>query len=384
MKLSSCEYIPTLICVIALAVSFGASPRECGISPRNNLLYESVPSEGSGPEPKVAKISKQKDQEVIWVTYNDIAPDSRKQTTHAMRSEDGGLTWRPDSQFRKPQSSSSEETATVYKEEENGLLSRSVDGGMHWRECQLNVNGLTAQEFVSKVAKNDHATLTVNLIAVHPRDPAIVYGTLTVRIHNAYAKYIDLPGIYSSQDAGDHWSMFTQDADGRNQVERTKLAIDPSDPRRMIAHGKSGLVISIDGGQSWSPIGQQADLEAPAELKGRREEIAKRKDASSIPLFPEFTYLALLQVEFQPGNPDIIYLVTNKGLYKTQDSGRTWRLIYAGAPMYYELNSLLIDPNDPNRLFIGTRDRVLVSEDGGCHFKTIFDWKNFVHKQIDG
>jgi photosystem II stability/assembly factor-like uncharacterized protein len=145
----------------------------------------------------------------------------------------------------------------------------------------------------------------------------------------------------------------------------------------MIGHGLSGPVMTTDGGKSWVAVGEQADLEAPAELKGRREALAKRSDGASIPLYPEFSYLALLQIDFQPGNSDVIYLLTNKGLYKTEDSGHTWRLTYAGAPSYFELNSLWIDPEKPTRLFLGTRDKVLSSEDSGCHFRTLFDSNKF-------
>jgi hypothetical protein len=248
------------------------------------------------------------------------------------------------------------------------------------------VNGLGAQQFALKVAHNDRAALGFSLSAIHPNDPATIYGIFTVgRIPSKtypgnYEKVIVLPGVYVSHDAGDHWSIFAPNLRGLNPNERTQLGIDPSDPNRMIGHGKSGLVMTMDGGKSWSPVGQQADLEAPAELKGRREELARRKDGASIPLYPEFTYLALLQVEFQPGNSNVIYLVTNKGLYKTEDSARTWRLIYGGKPSYFEINSLWIDRENPSRLFLGTRDKVLVSEDGGCHFKTLFDWNRFVRE----
>jgi len=243
----------------------------------------------------------------------------------------------------------------------------------------------SAQQFASKVAHNDHAALAFNLSAIHPHDPATIYGTFAVggipskTYPGLYEKGIDLPGVYVSHDAGDHWSIFAPNLGGTNQLERTQLGIDPSNPNRMIGHGKSGLVMTKDGGKSWFPMGQQAELEAPAELKGRREELAKRPDGASISLYPAFTYLALLQVAFQSDNSNVIYLVTNKGLYKTEDSARTWRLIYAGAPSYYELNSLWIHSENPNRLFLGARYKVLISQDGGCNFKTLFDWRSFAH-----
>lgn len=377
MKIPSKQYLLMLISLLVPSQSF--SERQCGVPPRNDMQYDSVP-EGGGPAASVARISKQNNREVIWVTYSYAALNGHDDVTRVLRSQNGGRTWQPDPKYRETGPPNSEKAAVLYKKEKGELLSKSLDSGVHWTNCQLNVDGLSAQQFASKVAHNDHAALAFNLTATHPLDPATIYGTFTVDIPDTYAKYIALPGVYVSHDAGDHWSIFAPDLGGMNPEERTLLVIDPSNPNRMIGHGKSGLVMTTDGGKSWSPVGQQADLEAPAELKGRREELARRPDGASIPLYPGFTYLALIQVEFQRGNSNVIYLVTNKGLYKTEDSARTWRLIYAGAPSYYELNSLLIDRENPSRLFLGTRDKVLVSEDGGCHFKTLFDWNRFVRE----
>lgn len=382
MKIQSWQNFLLLLSLLLSSRAFSA--RQCGAPPRNNMLYESMPSEGNGPEPRVARISKQNNREVIWITYSYTPPNSRDDVTRVVRSQNGGRTWQPDPQYSETGFLNSEKATVVYKSKKDGLLSKSLDGGVHWIECQFNVNGLSAQQFASKVAQDDHAALAFNLSAIHPHDPATIYGTFTVgRIRSktypgTYGKAIDLPGVYVSHDAGDHWSIFAPNLRGMNPNERTHLGIAPSDPNRMIGRGESGLVMTMDGGKSWSPVGQQADLEAPAELKGRREELARRPDGASIPLYPEFTYLAVLQIEFQHGSTNVIYLVTNKGLYKTEDSARTWRLIYAGAPSYYELNSLLIDRENPSRLFLGTRDKVLISEDGGCHFRTLFDWNRFV------
>ena len=347
------------------------------------MLYESKPSEGNGPEPRVVRISKQNNREVVWISYIDTPANSRDDVTRVVRSQNGGHTWQPDPQYRETGFLNAEKATVVYKSNNDGLLNKSLDGGVHWIECQFNVNGLSAQQFASKAAHDDHAALAFNLSAIHPHDPATIYGTFAVggigskTYPGLYEKIIHLPGAYFSRDAGDHWSMFAPNLGGDRPDERVLLAIDPSKPDRMIGHGKSGLVMTLDAGRSWFPVGQQADLEAPAELKGRREELARRPDGASIPLYPEFTYLAVLEIEFQHGSPDVIYLVTNKGLYKTQDSARTWRLIYAGGPSYYALNSLWIDREKPSRLFLGTRDKVLISDNGGCHFRTLFDWNRF-------
>ena len=303
--------------------------------------------------------------------------------TRAVRSEDGGATWEQDPTHRETGFLNSEDALVVYRSKNHDVLERSQDSGIHWTECRLNVDGMSGSQFAQKAAGTQHVTLHFGFVAVSPRNANTIYGTFSVWVQqnsqpNAPQKSLDLPGIYVSYNSGDNWTLFAPELRGNRPDERGVLGIDPSDPNRMIGHGKSGLVMTSDGGKSWSPVGQQADLEAPAELKGRGEELARREYGASIPLHPGFTYLAVLQFEFQRGDQNIIYLVTNKGLFKTSDSGRTWRLIYAGKPSYYELNSLTIDPNNPNQLFLGTRDTVLISEDGGCHFHDFFDASKFV------
>lgn len=345
------------------------------------MLYESVPTEGDGPEPTVARITRQDTREVIWVKYTYTPPNSQDAVTRVASSQDGGISWQRDTNFLEDPSVKIQKASVIYEPNENGdLVSRSLDGGIHWIACLFDVDGLSAPQFASKIAQNNQASLAFNLAATNPRDAATIYGTFWVKIPDTYPKSVDVPGIYVSHDAGDHWFLFTLDAGGTNRIERTLLAIDPSDPGRMIGHGTSGLVLTIDGGKSWSPVGQQAELEAPAEIKGRREYVSNLKDKPWVRLYPKFAFLALQPVVYQRGNPNVIYLVTNKGLYKTEDSGRTWRLLYAGMPpSLYEVHSMLIDPSNSNRLFLNTRYTVLVSADGGCQFRTIFDWKRFAH-----
>src|SRR5258706_5890169 len=359
MKACSGRYL--LILIGLLVSSRGLSQRQCGVPPRNDMKYDSMPSDGGEPEPMVTKITREHRSDFFWIKYGFPAANRHDFVTRFARSQNGGRTWQPDPRYRETGFLNSEKATVVYKNSRGGLLSKLLDGGVHWIECQFNVNGISAQQFASKVAHNDDATLGFNLSAIHPHGPATIYGVFSVgkipskTYPGTYEKVIALPGVYVSHDAGDHWFIFAANLSGTNPNERTQLGIDPSDPNRMIGHGKSGLVMTTDGGKSWFPVGQQADLEEPAELKGRREELARRPDGASIPLYPEFTYLAVLQVEFQRGDPNVIYLVTNKGLYKTDDSDRMWRLLYAGKPSYYELNSLLIDPENPNRLVLGTR-----------------------------
>jgi hypothetical protein len=375
-----------LLLAVLLLPSPLSSQCKCGIPVKNDLQYIGPHSEGGDPDPSVARISEHDGRMTVWVQYFF----SRSDATHAVRTRDGGRTWQPDPQFHETPFLHSETLSVVYKASQNGLLQRSLDNGVHWVECKFNVNGLSPQRFAATASHNDRGILNFSLSTIDPRTPATIYGNFWVGIgpkvdaETYSGSPVALPGVYVSHDAGDTWTMFAPDLRSLTANEMTQLGIDPSNPQKMIGHARSGMVITTDGGKTWQPVGQQSELEIPAELRGRKEALealVKSGGTSFAPLHPDIAHLLIQQVAFQPGNSNVIYLVTNKGLYKSADSARTWCLIYTGTPpLLFGIRSLFFDPEDANRLYVGTAKTVLVSDDGGCHFRTFFDWDTYIGK----
>lgn len=364
-----------LIAVLALASPLLAQ-RECGLPVKNNLQYLGPHSEGGGPDPAVVKISENGGREAVWVQYFF----SRSDAVRIVRTDDSGRSWQPDANFHETSVLHSENLSVVYRTKQDGLLQKSSDGGIHWSDCKFNVNGFSAQHFAATASHDEHGVLNFSLSAISPRTPSTIYGTFGVTVPT---KFAPLSGVYVSRDAGDNWVMFAPGLRGDDANELTQLGISPSNPQMMIGHATSGMVMSEDGGKTWLPVGQQADLERPADLAGRKEGLetaAKRGLVAAYGLYPRMTHLKVQQVAFQPGNSRVIYLLTNKGLYKTVDSARSWKLVYVPKPyvgkppLLYGITSLFLDPSDANRLYLGTLDKVLVSDDAGCHFRTFFDW----------
>jgi hypothetical protein len=358
----------------------------CGTPLSSGLRYSSVPTDGMFAEPSVAKISMENNQEVIWVSYNSRTPNGDLQEQAAI-SHDGGVTWKLNPEYRNTGFAAPGSKSIPYQHsDENDLLRKSSDGGNRWIDCKINVDGVSAPEFVRKVTNGKRGALHFGFSAIDPRNPRTIYGFLSVWVPSVSDPDVqettyNLPGIYVSHDAGDTWAMFASNLRGGDPDEPPKLGIDPSDTARMLAHGASGVVMTTDGGRSWKPVGEQAALEAPAEIQGRREAIeAKGASGMSIPLYPRFSYLAVYEFDFDPANGNVIYLVTNKGLYKSEDAARTWCLVYSGTPALSEVHSLVFDPTDSKRLYLGTRSRVLVSDDAGCHFRVLFDWDRFTRE----
>lgn len=371
-----------LIALLSMASPLLAQ-RKCGLPVKNNLQYLGPHSEGGDPDPVVVRISKNGGHETVWVQYFF----SRSDAVRIARTDDSGHSWRPDFKFHEMSAMHSQNLSVVYRRKQDGLLQRSSDRGIHWTDCKFNVNGLSAHHFATSSVHDERAILHFDLSAIDPRNPATLYGSFRAEVKasgKTNLKYAVLPGVYVSRDAGDNWAIFAPSLRVGETNEHTQLGINPSNPQVMVGHATSGVVISRDGGKNWLPVGQQAELEEPANLAGRKEgltALSKRGLVAFHGMHPPMTHLKIRQIVFRPGDRKVIYLVTNKGLYKTVDSAKSWDLVYVGnPPLLYGIKSLFLDRSDAERLYLGTRDRVLVSEDGGCHFRPFFDWATYIGK----
>jgi hypothetical protein len=86
----------------------------------------------------------------------------------------------------------------------------------------------------------------------------------------------------------------------------------------------------------------------------------------------------IARVRVHPKNPNIVYAATmghlwgwsgDRGLFKTTNGGRTWTKLTNGLPAdgKHGANDLVIDPNDPNTLYVTMckRQRLAYRYDGG-------------------
>lgn len=276
-----------------------------------------------------------------------------------------------------------------------GVL-KSTDRGMSWHPIRTGLMNTSAYHLV-----------------VNPANPKILYlGTFG-------------GGVYKSENAGERWFEANR---GLGNTNIHALALNPLQPDQLIVSTSTGeLFKSDDAGTIWTGFSEglpffpdeviASFLILPNESPGiylaqgglfKRpffshawQEIKSSLYEQIITAFafapPSQTFYAgtmkagLFTVKLNPQDqfnwislgepfqkqwirliaidpllPSVIYVgMMGRGLYKSMDSGSSWKEIDNGLPTK-DVESLAIDPKDSKRLYAGTHnDGLFISTDGG-------------------
>jgi len=223
-------------------------------------------------------------------------------------------------------------------------------------------------------------------VAIDPNDPNILFVETT---NLSLRKSTAGGGVFSTTSAG-----ITEP--NSNFLFIAQFAMDPADSKRMYIGGKT-LWRTTDGALTWSaassPIpsvsGSVSAIAISASDPNRvlfgtstgfvyRSNAALSSDQSTDwdVSQPRIGYLSHLAID--PSNPDIVYATYSNFLsnssqshvYKSMDGGASWTGIDSGAggstglpdiPVF----TLIVDPQNPSTLYLGTDIGVFVSLDGG-------------------
>lgn len=155
------------------------------------------------------------------------------------------------------------------------------------------------------------------------------------------------------------------------------LKFHPTQASTIYAGGYSGIVISVNQGQSWSAINQGIGRSASNLLVTQTSSLiipSFRSDDSGRFWYPlrtsegqGFNWLFPA-----PSDTDILYGTTLDGnLYRSADSGLTWSKQSVLQANGVKLDQLDISPHDPDLLFVRPKQDILRSTDGGISWQPI-------------
>jgi len=200
-----------------------------------------------------------------------------------------------------------------------------------------------------------------------------------------------LDGIYRSHDGGQNWERISPE--NHAEIKNIEsIAVDPTNADVIYAGTWHLPWKTEDGGKSWHNIkkgviedsdvfsividqAQPSNLFISACSGIYRSESAGElfRKIQGIPYSARRTRM----LEMDPADHNVVYAGTTEGLWKTTDSGATWKHM-TGSNIV--INDVLVDPRQPSHVLLATdRGGVLASNDGGVTFTA--SNRGFTHRQ---
>jgi photosystem II stability/assembly factor-like uncharacterized protein len=176
-------------------------------------------------------------------------------------------------------------------------------------------------------------------LAVHPRDPRLVYAGTD-------------DGIYRSQDRG---VSFERIDSPMNDTPVWKVAFDPVDPNILFAGTRPATLFrSRDGGQHWQQL--RADL---------------AKECPNVRI-PRVTSLVV-----DPTDHNIIWAgIEVDGVHSSVDGGETWTRIDGGLPIP-DIHDIVVSSAKPKAVVVGANQELFLSTDNGESWRALEVGKRF-------
>jgi photosystem II stability/assembly factor-like uncharacterized protein len=199
-------------------------------------------------------------------------------------------------------------------------------------------------------------------------------------------------GVYRSEDSGKNWKRISPEKH-EDLLNFDSVAIDPHDRDTIYAGTYHLPWKTTDGGKTWNPIHQgmvdDSDVMSITIDQSNASHIfasacsgiyqspdggATWTKFKGIPKDSRRT-VHILQ---DPKRPLTVYAATTEGLWKTSDGGTNWHVI---TPATWSILSMLIDPENSDRLILGTeRLGIQVSDNGGQTYRAAN--QGFSHRRI--
>ncbi len=235
----------------------------------------------------------------------------------------------------------------LFAQEESGAIFISQDSGSTW---DYSVNGQSLLfdskgENIYILSDSNSLTISNDNGASWQRSPLPISSALAISVHpfnsnRVYALYgrETPPYIYYSDDAGKTWVEST----GMRDIHNPRLFFDHDQGDRVYAIGDLDLSYSNDAGATWENCGEV-----------------------SSPLSSLWSSTSDQRAAVDQRDKNILFVATRgNGIVSSADGCKTWKLSNQGLGSLF-VNTVAIDPNNPDTLYAGTDGGAYVSFDGG-------------------
>ena len=316
--------------------------------------------------------------DVVWLgTGENTSQRSAHFGSGLFKSTDAGETWTQvglaDSEHIGMITLDPRDSDVVYVAAQGPLFASGGDRGLY-----KTTDGGESWENLLKISDDTG----VNEVVLDPANPDIVYASTYQRRRRVGQLVGGGPetGLYKSTDAGATWTEMTNGLPDTD-MGRIPLAVDARQtPHAVFAlipaqNDLSGLYRSVDQGESWERIGQQAAGAgrggAPGGAGGAGaarggDEEATDQEAPPEPRWftggnPEYYH----ELHLDPHRPGYLYSV-NTNLDLSTDGGETWgRAGWEGKGVHVDHHAMAFDPANADHILLGNDGGLYESYDAG-------------------
>jgi photosystem II stability/assembly factor-like uncharacterized protein len=210
---------------------------------------------------------------------------------------------------------------------------------------------------------------------------------ISLAADNQGTAYLGTPDghVFASADRGEHWELRGR-AGARLDGVVQRIAVDNRNSGRVLAAvwfqdpaAGGGVFESLDGARHWKLVGLGGEAVRALEhaesfpniwVAGTRSGVFLSTDNAlrwrRITPADDRELQNVDSLAVDPGDPQIVYVGTYHLAWKTIDGGKTWSSIASGMIDDSDIMSLRIDGKNPRRIFSSACSGIYRSEDGGA------------------
>jgi photosystem II stability/assembly factor-like uncharacterized protein len=276
---------------------------------------------------------------------------------------------------------------TLYVGTQNGLY-KTVNRGDDWKDITgqlfksrfINLNGLCLAGSEQNILfAGTNAGLYKSVDAgeswEEKNSDFESFNVMSVESNNSTVYAGTIEGIYKSQDGGDTWSRMVN---GMMALDNKKVAFDTrSCPSYVYSISDAGLHLTQDSGRSW-------------QLKAPHKRVYSLYAITINPLNPDVIYVGYIdgqdslgqningvlkscdggetwgdvsgvtaglfprELAMNPMDTSVVYLsMKDGGLFRSNNSGKAWESLTEDLPTEYQVNTIRVDPQNPDVIYIG-------------------------------